>query len=449
MKSAWLVLSISLVVPVQARAVLHSVPPSLSEEVLTESVPFVFPPNDFEAIDYKIEWLGQALEDVSVTLATGSLQWVRTIDVLLLPRGRLVVKAKNIESGKLFNKGFHQAFSIASGEGQAELPVALISGEQNPIRIFIKRHGKDFSGTVIVRFEPKREFSESPLVFTDHSCSPYQVRLVSGGSGKNQWVYVGCRLVHVYGEEHRISSLEMFVFWDNLNQKVFVDNVETEASSTSLWALRQRASPGTVTIRSGDNEIKLEYRISDRIRLSTWGMGIGPYLYTFESNEKNAQGAIVPYLTLYQSFFITESMRVVGFGAVPIHSAFYADLGVYLNSESIKVLDRRFIMNIMLGAHVNVFKIEGKTNFIFGGPQGAEIIFKDLFKKGYNFNAGAFVYPPISGKLYYNVWMRWGSARFFTEFNYIAWQEKLSDINPRIYSKSIGISIGFPLFRIF
>ncbi len=440
------ILFLGMLCSYDASALQHSLPPSLSEEVLTESVPFVFAPNDFEASDFEVQWLGAPIPGVEISLGKESLQWVRTIDFLLLPRGRLLVKANDIEGGKVFNKGFTQAFALKAREGFAELPVALISGEKNPIHILIKRSQKDFAGTVVIRFRPQKNSSE-PLVFTDHSCSPFKVKLMSGSLAPNQWVNIGCRLVYVYGQEHRTSSLEMFVYWDNFSEKVLVDGVETEPTSTSLWALRLRSSPGEVVLKSGNSEIKLQYRIAEKLHYSNWGMGIGPYLYTFESEDKNTHDTLVPYLTFYQSFFITEAMRVVGFGAMPVHSAFYSDLGIYLNSEYLKILDQRLLINIMLGAHVIGFKTLGETHFILGGPQGIEMTFRDFFKKSYNFSLGAFIYPPSSGKLYYNAWVRLGSSGFFGEFNYIAWQEVLPQ--GRIYSRSIGLSVGFPLFRVF
>jgi hypothetical protein len=149
--------------------------------------------------------------------------------------------------------------------------------------------------------------------------------------------------------------------------------------------------------------------------------------------------------TLYGGYFITEMMRVVAFGALAIHATPYSDIGVYINSEYLKVIDRRLVINIMLGAHVLGFNTGNEMKYAFGGPQGFELTFHDI-RKGENLTAGAFIYPHIDQTMYYNVWLRYGTARFFGEVNYISWIEPLSG-SDRVYARSAGVSIGFPVAR--
>ena len=60
--------------------------------------------------------------------------------------------------------------------------------------------------------------------------------------------------------------------------------------------------------------------------------------------------------------------------------------------------------------------------------------------------------PGVGGTAYYNAWLRWGNPAIFVELNYIGWQELIP--NPKdekdvrsVELRSIGISVGFPLFK--
>ena len=83
-----------------------------------------------------------------------------------------------------------------------------------------------------------------------------------------------------------------------------------------------------------------------------------------------------------------------------------------------------------------------------GGPQGIEIVYRDAFKRAHNFSVGAFAYPPINDRSYYNVWLRWGTGKFFGELNFISWREKAGTYDSQtVFNRSMGVSFGFPLFR--
>ena len=150
-------------------------------------------------------------------------------------------------------------------------------------------------------------------------------------------------------------------------------------------------------------------------------------------------------MTLYSNFFVFETVRIVAFSATTVNSAFSTDLGIYLNQESLKTLDRRIVVNVMLGGHLLAYKAGNNGAFKLGAPQGFEITFRDALLKSHNFTVGAFVYPRIQGKEYLNLWVRWGTNGFFGEFNYIGWQEQLE--NGRAFSRSVGFCVGMPLVR--
>jgi hypothetical protein len=434
-----------LLLPAPVFAYIHTFPSSLSQEVLSESVPTAFAPERLEAADFAVEWIGKPIEGVRFSLGRSSLEWVRVADVLALPRARLMLEVDDVQAAQVWSGGFVQALFLENAKGTGEIPVALISGDKNPIQIVIHRDGKQEQGQLQISFRPRRTDSGA-RIYTDPSCSPFQLKPVSilPENWKNQWMYVGCRLVYVEGSEHRTSSLEVFVYWDNVGQVIDIDGVSTSAPSPSVWPMRLRSKPGRVSLKAGSNEVVFRYGIADYLHLGFLGLGIGPYTYIFESAGAGSN-TIAPLVTLYGSYFITESIRLVAFDATSINNNFFTDFGIYLNNESVKTLDNRISMYVMLGAHALGFKANGKREFIFGGPQGVEILFRDAFIKGHNFSMGSFLYPPIDGKAYYNVWFRWGSAKLFGEFNYIGWQEKVD--NQRIYSRSVGITIGFPIAR--
>ena len=99
----------------------------------------------------------------------------------------------------------------------------------------------------------------------------------------------------------------------------------------------------------------------------------------------------------------------------------------------------------MLGAHVLGFNNGNQFLIRPGVPQGVELVFSDAFRRGSNLSLGGFIYPEISGKEYYNIWLRWGGSRYFVELNYILWKEQVDSSS--VFSRSVGVSLGLPLAR--
>jgi hypothetical protein len=283
-------------------------------------------------------------------------------------------------------------------------------------------------------------------IFADTSCSPYNVRAQSVGRRKDEWVYFGCRLVRMTDPEYTRPSLEILVYWDNVGQAVDVGGVQVPAVSTSLWPLRVKPKPGTVAMKAGEHKLTIHYSLPPELHRVSLGLGIGPYAYTFSAGPESVD-SYAALATIYGSFFVTETMRVVAFDATAISGKYYTDFGVYLSTESVKTIDSRLSVNLLLGGHAIAFKSLDQVQTKFGAPQGLEMIFRDAPFRRYNLSAGAFVYPEISGKAYYNAWLRWGTGAFFGEINYILWKETISDFG--VYSRSLGITVGAPLLSIF
>ena len=433
-----------------------SVPQQPAEEVLSESVPTAFAPADFGAEDYEVRWIGKPIYGVSAQLESRSLEWVRISEVLVIPRARLNLTADSIEKGTVSSAKFVQAFSIAETKrgaggtravvGRAQIPVALISGEQNPIQVTVVRNGAVSQGALQIRFKP-RTISKTPRVFLDPSCSRFDVSTLHSAFRQDEWAYIGCRLVQAHGAAYRTSSLEVFIFWDNVGQKIRVSGIETSPAVPSIWALRLRSEPGSVHLRAmppelPPHEIQLAYRIPKDLYYGSIGLGLGPYACTLRDGSNEVSNwTLMP--TIYVSYFISDSMRLTAFDATTLNRQFISDLGLYLNSESIRTMDRRVAINLMLGVHSIGFRANGQYYYTVGVPQGLEMMVTDFLMPARNLHLGAFIYPSIQGKAYYNTWLRWGSSRLFGEVNYISWEENISETH--FSSRSLGISVGFPV----
>ncbi len=417
-----------------------SLPPSLAPETLSETVPTAFAPADFSAEDYAVEWEGSAPQGVRATLEPGSLMWVRVADVLVLPRARLVVSMEDAVAGTVSSAGFSQPMSSdGANRGSVRVPIALLSGEGNSIEVAVKRPGGAIDhGKLLVRF---RRASDRQLVFFDSSCSRFGLSAESAGKPAG-WAYVGCRLAETDGGEHRTSSLELYVYWDGIGDKLDIGGISTPSTSVGVWPIRLRANPGSLRLAAGDAETTLRYHVAENLHRGHIGFGLGPYMFTFQGLADNvSSGALLA--TVYGSYFVTEAMRVVAFDATSLNGQLYTDFGVYLSSEYVRTLDKRIAVNLLLGGHVVGFSTGGQYYFRLGAPQGVEVVFTDFLKTGCNGSLGAFIYPEIDDKAYYNVWLRWGTSRFFGELNYISFRESVDD--QPIYSRSVGISFGIPL----
>ena len=72
---------------------------------------------------------------------------------------------------------------------------------------------------------------------------------------------------------------------------------------------------------------------------------------------------------------------------------FFSDFGVYMLIEQLKTLDDRLTVNLLLGAHLLMFRANDKYFVRFSAPQGVEVGFQDFLKKNYKLGIGGFFYP--------------------------------------------------------
>lgn len=441
-------LALSALAPA-ARAASYTFAESPPRETLSETVPTAMAPLRGDASDFEIEWVSPAPRGVEARLVPGSLEWVRISDLVIVPRARIVVEADGAAAGQVVHAGFTQSLAPASGSGSrrvAEIPVALITGRAASVKVRVLRDEGEREGELQFRLKARPEPAQARVAF-DSSCSPYGLSVDPEGLrlGSGETLYFGCRLVYLAGDPQRTSSLEVFVFWNGAEPRLFMDGMEAATPSPPFWSIRVAPYPGTTRLQAGSSEVRLKYRLPPTQRFGFLGAGLGPYLYRVDGPGTDVD-AVAPILTLYGSYFITETTRIVAFDATAIHRDFYSDFGLYLNYESIRTLDRRLSVNLMLGAHFLWFRAGTRGNQVrMGGPQGVEAIFRDFLLPRHNLGVGAFILPSINDKSYYNAWVRWGTGALFGEVNYIRWTEPQG--SDRVSSGSIGLSVGMPLFR--
>lgn len=452
--------------PIDAHSGTFQLPPNLLPEVVSETSPLAWALDGMYQEDFEVKWVKNTIPGASARFVSESIEWVRVYDLFVIPRARLRIKISQIQQAVVtyFNK--NQVFAPLSIEhkrekrgtikdshieSSAEIPVVLFSSQSNRIRVVAQINGKVFEDELVIKFSPKRTKEPVTRNYIDSSCSPYKIEVtideLKGPRQDSSWSYTTCRMVYTHAAIGRVPNLEIFVLWDQNSQELLLNGLPSHSNSDSIWAFSNRTKPGQFVLESKkQGALKITYRVNETLNLAFLGVGVGPYQYEFDAQNLNTK-TWAPVVTLYGSYFISDNIRFIGFNATAVNPNYFSDTGFYVNTESFRVFDRRVSLSLMLGAHAIVFKTTQGKEWKWGAPQGAEIIFRDLFKRGYNGSAGAFILPRINGKSYTNAWIRWGNPSLFGEFNYISWEEPLVDIGSRAFSRSIGVCVGFPIAR--
>jgi hypothetical protein len=429
---------------VSARASVRELPSDLVREVLSESVPTAFEVFPLSPADFSTEWKGPAPEGVQVSVVPGSIQWVRVSQLLVVPRARLRLVAQGHEAITLRTSG-----SVETGlSGKIfEALVPLFSGEWPPLKLQLKKAGQVREHAFNLKYSPAKSTPvQKNRVFMDSSCSPYLSEALGSESlAAHQWAYLGCRMVRSRQGSAEFPTFEVYLHWDGPQGPVKANGIPIEPAVPGLWLIRLGGERSSVEISDGSgHRFELRFQIPRKLSYASLGLGVGPYGYYFEDGVTTVSRTL-PITTMYGSYFLTESSRLVFFDAFAPGNRWYNDIGFYFNNESSRALDDRMSVNILLGFHVIGFRAASSVAYRLGVPQGFELIFRDAFATRYNLSAGGFFYPPIAGKTYYNAWFRYGTSRLFAEINYIAWSE-LGPENEKVYSRSLGFTIGAPLF---
>ncbi len=439
-------------------------------ELLGENVPMAFSPTDMDPTDFqfKVE-SGSLPEGLKLEVEAESLEWVRVSRTLVLPRGRLMFRlgdgARGFE-GNASQDSFVQSFRVVPrADKSSSLVVGLLPGPAGRIRFQWRMLSEDAAAVkpkwveAIVRvvFLPQDASRRGRFVM-DASCSPFKLNRLASlpsevvsqraegvdpqwGYG---WTYVGCKIVQFFSLEGRSAALEMLVFRANESGNLQVDGAPIAPVVPGVWALRAPALPGETTWGDELASDRVKFSIPNHANLGFLGVGLGPYGSKYESPEKEFSG-VAPVLTLYSAYYLTDLSRLVAFDLMPLRGPFATDIGLYVQNESFKILDERLTFYLMLGVHGLGFQNRNQFVFNFGLPQGFEMVFRDFLMRRTSLVAGAFIYPTISGRSYYNAWIRWGSPNLFGEFNYVQWRERVE--TDSVFSRNIGFCLGVPLAR--
>jgi hypothetical protein len=425
----------------------HELPRSLVAAALSELKPSAFAPLDLAVEDYAVARL-DASPDASldstgaarVGLVAGSLQWVRVADVVLVPRAVLRVSAPGISAGQVRYGTFVHPFVIDDRGGRVDVPVALLTASQHVV-IETLRAGVARIERFGLRFTPRPE-RRGRVVF-DSSCSPSGLRPLHGAIPPNSLLYVGCRQVRTQYGDRGSASLELYAVWTGV-EDVHVEGVATEPLADALYAVRVAPKPGFVRLGSGAHTLVLGYTAAEHMPAAFLGAGLGPYAFHYEDAGVTGD-AWLPVLTLYAGYAFAPDTRIVYFNAITPDVRGSIDQGLYLWLEQARFLDERMSFNLLLGGNVLVYRHAGKTRGRLSAPQGFELVARDVLTRNVNLIAGAFLYPELEGRSYYNLWLRLGTRQFFGEINYIEWQEPHDDSITR--SRVIGVSFGTPVLR--
>jgi hypothetical protein len=358
----------------------------LALKVIREPNPFSFvifnPTLDLSEQDFQVN--GKATDWIK-----DSLQWVRVSNGKD-EAGILVPRARYRENG--------QEFEVA------------LTGVEN---------------ATSVRLKPRPELKTH--YYFDSSCSPFGLHL-KNEQIQHSWVMVTCHRINNSGSWGTKPVVLVSVLWEGEKTSSFQQiNFDSEHSDHSF--------------QNGQDSFDLHVSVAPVFHNLGVSFGVGPYSSNNSFGNQN-----VAFATLYASYYFNDALKMAAFGALPVRAKPELDFGTYLVLEQFRGVDERISLNLLLGAHVlsYVNPTDGQRVNAMSGPQGVELIFRDLFFRNANFVIGGFFYPELNQRSYMNTWVRYGFGPYFAELNFIEWKEP----TPYFYSKSFGLSVGFPLFRI-
>jgi len=390
-----------------------------------------------------------------------SVQWTRIDDRIVLPRARIRIEIPGVDSALIstWERTTPLRKSMTSSWfGEAMVP--LVSGAGSKLSVWVRKGRTETEiPLALERVAPNREDSFG----IDSSCSPWHVDLrragpdseaSSGSAGEAEksiersiLATVDCDLVRSVSAAGQLASLDLFLFLDGAGDRLKMNGSTVKAEAPSLFRLRlfPQNQPIVLETESGD-VIELRYQIPARLNRGFLGVGLGPYDYRFLAPGTDVRTAAGVF-TVYGSYELSDTVRFTAFNATAIHRNYFSDTGLYLKSESFKALDRRLSVSVMLGANFVALRYGGRAQKKWGAPQGFEAAYRDFLAPNRSLVLGAFIYPPIDGKSYYNGWLRYGSPALFGELNYLEIRNQIDGAS--VHVRSLGFSVGFPLARFF
>jgi hypothetical protein len=389
-----------------------------TERALEAADPFVFTPNDLQLRDFTIE------TRLPWHWVEGSFEWVRIDRRFLVPRARIRVQLP--PGTPVTYRGRH----FESREAELELPVVLSQESGNELKV-----GGASPDVIRPRFKPQAPLKR-PLII-DASCSSTPLKIQSPSLSRS-WGHVICRPTHPNQESGFGLRMDVDLLWESESpsESVRIGNATSESPDGITHSLSFSGNTPKYELSKGGESMTLVAPLPDRFRPLSVSLGLGPYSH---------MEVLRPFATVYAAYLFNDALKMALFSAFPIRKSPEVDTGVYVIVEQFRGIDERVTLNLLLGAHALSFRSEGEYLHRMSAPQGVEMSFRDCLLRTQNLTLGGFFYPKIEGRSYVNAWLRYGNSKFFTEFNFITWQEPVSTGTFSV--KSAGLSIGFPLFR--
>lgn len=429
--------------PLRASAQASELPRSLGRAALADAMPFSFEPLGLRVEDFALTPERALPPGMRARFLPGSLRWVRVSPFLVVPRALVEVEVAGAAGGVVRHAGFAHPLRGQGHVARAELPVALLNARSLSLQIEARTAaGALQRGAYRVRFHPRAE--QRAGVAFDSSCSSYAPRVLAGAPPADSFLYVGCRVVHGGAGDGTHATLELMLAFAHAGEHVQIEGVPAAARSEELYTVRVTSAAHGVSLGARGQRVALAFRIPPRLHDGFLGLGFGPYLHAYEEDGYALRGPLA-LLTIYAGYTFSASTRMVYFNATALQRRGFADNGFYLWLEQGRFFDQRMSFNLLLGANLLAYSRDLRPRVRLSVPQGFELIARDIFGRGRNMTFGAFLYPKLFQRSYYNLWVRWGSAALFAEINYIAWEEPGGRTGVR--SQSLGLTFGTPILR--
>ncbi len=409
----------------------------LDDSFPTADAPFELSPESFEWLGLdalpagsKIEWVRQ------------SVQWSRLKGRIVLPRATLRIVIPNADSVNVTAWNRVTPLSAENGAHRGEILVPLVSGDASQVTLQVRKSGSEKA----YRINLTRRPPFASKVGIDSTCSPWGLELLPEGPS-GAILIADCQIIRGNTDRGQSAILDIALFIDGAGNEIEIDGSKLRAEAPSLFRLRLGPHSESLNIRTASgNLVRLQYRVPNKLNRGFIGVGLGPYRYNLSAPGVDVS-TTTPILTLYASYLLTDTVRFTAFNATALHRNYFTDTGFYLKSESLRILDQRATIYVMLGANLVGFKYGSSMKTKWGVPQGFEIAYRDFLSRNRTLILGAFIYPPIDGKSYYNTWIRYGSPGIFFEVNYLGIREMIE--NQPVSARSVGVSVGVPIARFF
>ncbi len=386
----------------------------LSAFSISKGIPRV----DLKLSNMKPSIQGEYQKYIEVKFDEETLYWER-LGNILKPYVHVSIKVpKKLPAKYMTYKGKEYHFELNSKTKKSYVKFSLFDSDYIEV-----------SGTKVHFYYTGKE----KLHHIDYDCIRYQVKI----EGADDLPLTASCFVDVFGETFGLKNI----------LKIVVKIPHWEVNDINVLA--RKSGTKTILIENQNREkkeIKISYKMRERKKRLNLALGLGPYEFSF-IQEDFQKDVIISPIMLYGNFFLSgdNSLRMFNFFAYN-ESMFFNNMGMYYAYTMAAAFDGLLKLTPLIGFQgINVrndFKKETFSDLI--APQGFELTWHHLFGiEGYLVGLGMFL-SPGQGTDYKNVWIRWGKS-FFWEVNFLSYRKE----NKEIYTKSWGLSVGFPIGSFF